>query len=141
MERKGALLATCFCAGLLGALFSSLALWAAGTWGLTAAAGVNLAPAFNLPWLYPRLVWGGLWGLLFFFAIGSPRHRRHWIRKGLWLSLLPSLHQLFYVFPHLEYKGVMGMELGQLTPLFVLLVNFFWGAVTGMLTRIFWGRG
>ncbi|WP_305043239.1 hypothetical protein [Geoalkalibacter sp.] len=141
MERKGALLATCFCAGLLGALCNSLALAAAGSWGLMAAAGVNLAPALTLSWLYPRLVWGGLWGLLFFFAVGAPRYRRHWIRKGLWLSLLPSLYQLLYVFPHLEQKGLMGLELGQLTPLFVLLFNFLWGAVTGMLTRILWGRG
>ncbi|MDO3378918.1 hypothetical protein [Geoalkalibacter halelectricus] len=140
MERKGALLATCFTAGLLGGLAYSLALWASGHWGLTAAAGVQLAPAFTLPWLYPNLIWGGLWGLLYFFPVASYRHRQHWIRKGLWISLAPALYQLFFLYPHVYHQGLMGLELGNFTPLFVLLFHFVWGATTGVFTRLLWGK-
>lgn len=141
MNRTGALLAVCFCAGLLGALVNSLAAWACGYWGITATAGVSLAPDLTPGWLYPRLVWGGIWGLAYFLTVGSRRHRQHWVRKGLWISLLPTAVQLFYIFPHQTPFGSMGMGLGQLTPLFVLLFNFIWGFFTGLFTRVLWGRG
>lgn len=141
MNRTSALLAVCFCAGLLGALANSLAAWGCGYWGVTAMAGVSLAPKLTLGWLYPRMVWGGIWGMAYFLTVGSRRHRRHWVRKGLWISLLPTLLQLFYIFPHQTPFGSMGMGLGQLTPLFVLLFNFVWGFFTGLFTRILWGRG
>ena len=141
MNRTGALLAVCFCAGLLGALANSMAVWACGHWGITAMAGVSLSPKLTLGWLYPRLVWGGIWGLAYFLTVGSRRHRQHWVRKGLWISLLPTLVQLFYIFPHQTPFGSMGMGLGQLTPLFVLLFNFVWGFFTGLFTRLLWGKG
>jgi hypothetical protein len=141
MNRNGALLATCFAAGVLGALVNSLVAWLAGRAGLPALAGVALAPDLSLEWLYPRLVWGGLWGAVYFFAVGSYRTRRHWVRKGLWVSLLPTVAQLFYFFPYQADLGPMGIGLGQLTPLFVVLYNFVWGFGTGFFTRLLWGRG
>ncbi len=141
MQRNSALLAVCFCAGLLGGLANSLALWLADRWGLTALAGVQILPQLTPEWLYPRLVWGGLWGLLFYFTVARPRFRRHWVRKGLWLSLLPTLAQLFIVFPYQTPYGPLGIGLGTLTPLFVLLANFVWGFFTGLFTRALWGRG
>lgn len=141
MERKGALLACCFCSGLLAALAAAGALWLLVRWGIPAAAGVDIAPDFTPDWLYPHLIRGGLWGLAFYLLVPSVRRRRQWIRKGLWISLLPSLHQLFYVYPHQQNLGMMGMELGNLTPLFVLGLNGLWGALTGIFTRTLWGRG
>jgi hypothetical protein len=35
---------------------------------------------------------------------------------------------LFVVFPEQLHKGNMGLELGTLTPAFVVLYNFIWGA-------------
>jgi hypothetical protein len=136
-----ALLAVCFVAGLGGALVNSVALWLAGRLGLMALAGVALAPDLTLGWLYPRLVWGGLWGLAYFLTIGSRRTRRHWVRKGLWVSLLPTLFQLLYVFPHQPGIGLFGYGLGHLTPVFVLFFNALWGFATGVFTRLLWGRG
>lgn len=141
MNRDSALIAVCFTAGVLGALANSLAAWLCGGWGITAMAGVSLAPELTLSWLYPRLVWGGIWGLAYFLFLASRRSRRHWIRKGLWVSLLPTLVQLLYIFPNQSASGLMGMGLGQLTPLFVLLYNFVWGFFTGFFARLFWGRG
>lgn len=141
MNRNSPMLAVCFTAGLLGALVNSLVAWGFGLWGVTALAGVKLAPELTLAWLYPRLVWGGLWGLAFFFTVSSQRRRRQWVRKGLWVSLLPTAAQLFYFFPYHTPFGPMGIGLGDLTALFVLFFNFVWGFFTGLFTRLLWGRG
>jgi hypothetical protein len=141
MNRNSALLAVCFTAGVLGALANSLTAWICGLWGVTALAGVNLAPALTADWLYPRLIWGGLWGLAYYLTVRTQRVRRQWVRKGLWISLLPTAAQLFYFFPYRTPFGQMGMDLGDLTPLFVLLFNLVWGFFTGFFTRLLWGRG
>lgn len=140
MPKSSALLAVCFCAGLLGGLASSLLLWLFGDWGVTAMAGVKLAPELNAAWLYPRLIWGGLWGLIYFLTVSVPRTRRHWIRKALWFSLVPTLTMLFFIYPYRLQLGLAGLQLGMLTPLFVLLINFAWGFTTGFFTRLLWGR-
>lgn len=141
MNRNSALLAVCFTAGVLGALANSLAAWICGLWGVTALAGVSLAPALTAAWLYPRLIWGGLWGLAYFFTVRAQRVRRQWVRKGLWISLVPTAAQLFYFFPYRTPFGLMGMGLGDLTPLFVVSFNLVWGFFTGFFTRLLWGRG
>lgn len=141
MRRSSALLCVCFCAGMIGALANSLAVWASGAQGVTALAGVHLAPRLTPAWLYPRLVWGGLWGLAYFITVAPPRYRRHWVRKGLSISLLPTVAQLFYFFPYHTPFGPLGMGRGALMPLFVLLFNFIWGFFTGLFTRLLWGRG
>ncbi len=140
MTRNGALLAVCFTAGLLGGLGNSLFVWAAGSWGLTELMGVKIAPGLSLAWLYPRLVWGGIWGLPFYLTVAAARHRRHWVRKGIWFSLLPSAVMLFYILPYQKGQGLAGFELGMLTPLFVVIANIVWGVLTGFFTRLLWGR-
>ena len=135
------MMTVCFCAGLLGALCSSLITWKAGQLGLPALLDVRMAPSLTLAWLYSRLVWGGLWGLAYFLAVGPLKSRRHWVRKGLWISLFPTLFQLLFVYPQMTGHGWMGLDLGQFTPLFVLLYNLVWGFFTGVFCRILWGRG
>ncbi|WP_303720836.1 hypothetical protein [Malonomonas rubra] len=140
MPKSGALFAVCFVAGLLGALASSLVLWGAGKWGISDLLGVRIAPSLKESWLYPRLIFGGLWGLGYFFTVGTPRQRCRWVRKALWFSLLPSAFTLFYLYPYVEYRGLAGFELGMLTPMLIVLSNLFWGIFTGFFTRLFWGR-
>jgi hypothetical protein len=53
-----------FAAGALGGLANSVAIWLCGALGITAALGVAIAPAATPAWLYPRLVWGGIWRFL-----------------------------------------------------------------------------
>jgi len=113
-----------FAAGALGGLVNSLALWAVGQLGLTAALGVKIAPALTPAWLYPRLVWGGLWGFLLLLPF-LRRGSIFW--AGLLASLAPSAVQLFYIFPQVAKKGVAGLELGLMTPLVVIAVNAVWG--------------
>lgn len=50
------------------------------------------------------------------------------LRRGLLFSLGPTLVQLLIVFPVKAHKGALGLELGALTPLFVLFFNAVWDA-------------
>ena len=117
-----------FAAGVLGGLANSLALWLFGAVGINQLLGVALAPQLTPAWLYPRLVWGGLWGWLFLL----PLPRLTYPTRGLLLSLGPSLVQIFLVFPLQAHKGVGGLELGILTPLLVLFFNAIWGLTTAL---------
>lgn len=141
MLRTRTLMTVCFCAGMLGAICSSLASWQAGRMGLPAMAGVDLAPVLTAKWIYSRMVWGGLWGLVYFLAVGSLKSRRHWARKGLWISLLPTAFQLLVVYPHMTGHDWLGLDLGQIAPLFIFLYNLIWGLCTGIFCRLLWGRG
>jgi len=109
-----------FAAGCLGALVNSLTVWLFGDVGITSAA-----------WLYPRIVWGGIWGLLFFL----PMLNSKLIRKGSLLSLFPTAVQLFIIFPFKANKGIAGLGLGQLTPAFVIFFNWIWGVVTALTVK------
>jgi len=120
-----------FSAGALGALANSLTVWLFGHFGITAAIGVAIAPELSAHWLYPRIVWGGLWGLLFIL----PMLQSKMLVKGATLSLFPTAIQLFVVFPLMAHKGMAGLELGLLTPLCVLFFNWVWGVVTALAIR------
>jgi hypothetical protein len=120
-----------FSAGVVGALANGLALWLFGVSRLNRMLGVDIAPALSAQWLYPRLVWGGLWGLLF----ATPLLEGQGLTRGLWLSLAPSLAQLLYFFPYHARKGFFGMQLGRLTPAIALIVNAIWGWVAAFWLR------
>jgi hypothetical protein len=120
-----------FAAGCLGGLLNSLAVWIFGVIGITSALGVKIAPPLSATWLYPRLVWGGIWGLLFLL----PLMQKRYLYRGLIFSLGPTMIQLFIVFPMKANKGVMGFDLGLLTPLLVFVFNAIWG-----LTAAIWLR-
>jgi hypothetical protein len=121
----------CFAAGCLGALISSLVSWQAGELGLARWAGVSIAPTLSADWLCPRIVWGGLWGLLFML----PFLKSRFFLKGMLLSLVPTLVELLYVFPYKTQHGLMGLKLGMWAPVFVLVVNWVWGVVTATAIR------
>ena len=112
-----------FSAGALGGLINSVSLWALGRFGITAMMGVKLAPRFTPMWLYPRMVWGGIWAALFLIPVlkHSP------FKRGVLFSLGPTVVQLLVIFPHKAYKGYLGLELGGLTPELVIVLNAVWG--------------
>ena len=140
MNRFSAMLAVCFCAGLLGALVSSLCSWQLDVLGVPGLLDVRWHIDMNKGWLYQRMIWGGLWGLAYFITVGPRNAQRHWARKGLWVSLLPSAFQLLVVFPYMTKYGWLGFSLGQLVPLLVLIDNLIWGFATGIFCRLLWGR-
>lgn len=125
-----------FSAGAIGALFSSLTVWLLGWQGITAKFGVRMAPSLTPGWLYPRIVWGGLWGLFFLAPLGSSPV----ILKGLVISLLPALVTLLYILPFVEGRGFLGMELGAWTPAVVLFINLIWGLAAGTWIKVAGGE-
>jgi hypothetical protein len=121
-----------FAAGCAGGLANSITVWLFGTLGITPALGVSIAPALTPDWLYPRIVWGGIWGFLFLL----PFLRDNYLLRGGIFSLGPTLVQLFIVFPFKGDKGLMGIDLGTLTPLFVVFFNLVWGVKAAILLKI-----
>lgn len=121
-----------FAAGCLGALANSIAVWLFGYYGITSSFGVSIAPSLSPSWLYPRIVWGGIWGLLFIM----PMLQSKLLLKGAILSLFPTAFQLFILFPLKENKGMAGLDLGLFTPILVLFFNWIWGFVTALAIKI-----
>lgn len=121
--------AVAYTGGTVGGLANSTAAWLCGAYGVTARLGVEIHPAFTPAWLYPRLVWGGIWGLLFLL----PYKRRSIFVRGLLYSLVPSLVQLLYLFPSQQNVGWFGAQLGNWAFLFVLLFNAIWGLVAALV--------
>ncbi len=131
MKKLAKRLTVIFAAGCLGGLANSLAVWLFGAYGVTKTLGVRIAPDLSPVWLYPRLVWGGIWGLLFLL----PVFRSSVLKRGLLLSLGPTIIQLFVVFPYKADQGMMGMGLGVLTPLLVFVFNTIWGITVAIWLR------
>ena len=120
-----------FAAGCLGALANSITVWLFGKFGITSSFGVSIAPSLTPAWLYPRLVWGGIWGLLFILPIFQSKL----LVKGTILSLFPTAVQLFVVFPIQAHKGIAGIELGLFTPVLVIFFNWVWGVTTAIAIK------
>jgi len=113
-----------FTGGALGALVDSVNIVLLSKVGFTTLIGVSLAPQWSGPWLYQRMVWGGIWGLI----LVLPYLRSRIVLRGIVMSLAPTAMMLFRVFPSMG-KGLMGVEFGVMTPVLVLLLNFIWGIV------------
>jgi hypothetical protein len=121
-----------FAAGCLGALANSISLWLLGHFGITHAVNIAIAPKLTPMWLYPRIVWGGLWGLAFILPMLDSKL----LLKGSFLSIFPTLVQLFVVFPYQAHKGLAGLELGLFTPLLVISLNWVWGVTTALTIKL-----
>lgn len=125
-------LSALFAAGSLGGLATVLTLWLFGVLGISGALGVGLAPPLTPPMIYSFMIWGGIWGFAFLLPLGS----LNMFVRGLLLSVGPTIVQLLVVFPMKMGVGVLGLDLGTLTPLLVLIFNGVWGLVAAWwLTR------
>jgi hypothetical protein len=123
MKRLVVKLSLVFASGCFGGLLNSLAVWFLGIKGVPALLGVRIAPHWRPSWLYPRLLWGGIWGALFLL----PVLRKSVFGRGVLFSLGPTLVQLLYIFPVVAGKGMLGFGLGDFAPLFVFFYNLVWG--------------
>lgn len=121
-----------FTGGCIGGLANSLFVWGMGKSGVSKWLRVQIAPSWTKQWLYPRIVWGGLWGFLFLLPI-LEEQSVFW--RGLLFSLGPTLGVLFVVFPYQAKKGFGGLKLGKLTPLFALIANAVWGLAAALWVR------
>jgi len=121
-----------FVAGCVGGVLNSLVVWNFGNLGVSAALGVKIAPQLTPAWLYPRIVWGGIWGFMFLLPI----LRGSVISRGLLYSLAPSLVMFFIIFPMEANKGMFGLALGNMTPVLVLFFNAIWGVAAALWLRM-----
>jgi hypothetical protein len=121
-----------FSAGCFGGLVNSAEVFLVGHFGVTDAMGVKMAPEFMPMWLYPRIVWGGIWGFTFLIPTWP---NKPWLRI-LIFSLGPTIGQLFVVFPYKLAKGFLGLDLGLLTPAFVVFSNLIWALFTELWLKL-----
>ena len=110
-----------FTAGAIGGLVNAFVVWFFGFKGISAVVGVQLVPKMTTAFLYPKIVWGGLWGLLFILA----KEKESLFYMAAVISLAPTLMQLLYVFPKQDV-GLGGLKLGKFTPYLVFIFNLFW---------------
>jgi hypothetical protein len=121
-----------FAAGCLGALVQIIAMNLATRYGLIHSLHVQLSGSYSPSWVYPRIVWGGLWGLVFLLPIlASSTFMRSFV-----LCLIPTAVQLFLIYPFYEGKGVAGLSLGMLTPFVVLFFYWIWALTTSITLRL-----
>jgi hypothetical protein len=117
-----------FGAGCLGGLVSGFALWLAGRYGLTASLGVKMNPVLSEGWLYHNIIRGGMLGFIFLLPVA----KNSVVKRGLLISLAPTIVMLFIIFPYYTSEGMMGMGMGALTPLVIALYYAVWGNVTAI---------
>lgn len=123
-----------FAAGCLGGLVMCVVMWLFSRYGITQSLNVQLAGSVSPHWMYPRIVWGGLWGFLFLLPIfASSIFARSFV-----IALIPTLIQLFVFYPFYEGKGVAGFSLGLLTPFLVFFFFWIWSLTTTITLRLSW---
>ena len=116
--------AAAYFGGALGAVVVTLVLWGAARTGLLKE--IDVAWRTSLSWehsIAPNLLLGSLWGL------GLPLLRSripNLVRACLLLSMAPAMAQLFYWMPRAGH-GMLGVELGALTPVVILVASLLWG--------------
>jgi hypothetical protein len=113
-----------FTGGILGGLADSINILVISHIGITGMLGVSMKPEFSLPWLYQRMIWGGIWMLLLLL----PFWKKRTVLRGCAFSLLPSAMMLFLVFPDMG-KGILGLGFGAMTPVVVTGLNFIYGII------------
>ena len=111
-----------FAGGAMGGLIDSFNIWAMGKIGVSDLIGLAMKPEFDAPWLYQRMVWGGIWMLLLLLPFWNDRT----ILRGALFSLPPSAMMLFLVLPSMG-KGMLGLGFGAVTPLVVVGLNLIYG--------------
>lgn len=113
-------------AGTLGAVVHTAIGWLLTSAGVFAIFGSSYAIPIGMHAVYPRLVWGGLWGL-FYLLPGVSRLTT--LQASFLLALLPSAAQWLYWFPR-GGAGWFGLDKGPATPVLVFALYFVWALVT-----------
>lgn len=113
-----------FTGGAIGALLDSFNIWFMGKVGISDLIGITMQPEFTGPWVYKRMIWGGIWMLLLILPVLKIRP----YARGMLFSLVPSAMMLFMVFPSMN-KGLLGLGFGTMMPVVVIVLNFIYGIV------------
>ena len=123
MRPLTARLSIAFAAGLAGAVANSLAVQLGG---MLRGAG---APPLTPPWIYQRLVWGGIWGFLFLLPVLRDRP----VLRGLVLGIAPAVARLTVFAP-------AGVAASPANIAQVFLFNAIWGVTAALWFHSALGR-
>jgi len=125
--------ATCFAAGVIGALAVVIFSHVLFGMGLSEQFGVKAPLSLKSPDIYRPLFWGGLWGVPFGLLIKAAWTRLYLF--GLLYFLAPML-ALFLIFLPLSGAGYFGLQKGgPIFTFYLLLVNLPFGIVTALAAR------
>ena len=113
-----------FTGGAIGAFIDSFNIWFMGQSGISDLIGISMQPEFAAPWVYKRMIWGGIWMLLLLIPVLKSRI----YQRGMLFSLAPSAMMLFMVLPSMG-KGMLGLGFGTLMPVVVIGLNFIYGII------------
>jgi len=119
-----------FAGGAVGGFIDSFNIWFMGKSGISDLLGLSMKPEFTAPWLYQRMVWGGIWML----PLLLPLLRDKVLLRGILFSLLPSAMMLFLVLPGMG-KGTLGLGFGTVTPIVVIGLNCIYGMAAALWYR------
>ena len=111
-----------FTGGAIGAFIDSFNIWFMGNVGISDLIGITMKPEFSAPWVYKRMIWGGVWMILLLIPILKNRI----CLRGIIFSLIPSSMMLLVVLPSMG-KGLLGLGFGTLMPVVVIGLNFIYG--------------
>ena len=111
-----------FTGGAIGAFIDSFNIWFMGSIGISDFIGITMKPEFSAPWVYKRMIWGGVWMILLLLPI----LKNHICLRGMIFSLIPSSMMLLVILPSMG-KGLLGLGFGTLMPVVVIGLNFIYG--------------
>ena len=109
-------------------LATTLAIWAVSQTGIFVLLGTPLVFTLSSGWIYQRMVWGGLWGLLFAIPLFGQWSQK---KRGLLFSAAPAFASLVFFLPFKDNQGMLGLELGPMMPVLVILFSVLWGYLAG----------
>ena len=122
-------------AGAVGGVLQTLIIVALSEMSLFQLVGLPFKIPFTLPYLYQRITWGGLWGLLFLIPLLP--NTAHW-KRGLIFAAGPALASLLFFLPFQDDMGWFGLKMGVVWPVVVVIFALIWGYIAGSwLDRVY----
>jgi hypothetical protein len=115
--------------GAVAGLLQTLIIVALSNLAIFQALGMPFKIPFTLPYLYQRITWGGLWGLLFLIPLFTSWRNTN---RGLIFALVPACASLFYFLPYQDNMGWFGLGMGTLWPGVVVIFAVLWGYIAGV---------
>lgn len=118
-----------FAAGCFAGLINSLIFWATKHYGLNDQWEIQLEPEFSCNWLYPRIIFGGIFGLLFLL----PFMTTFFFWRGVVYSLIPSFVLIFIIIPIVQ--SLSGLQLNLNSYLYLFVLNAVTSGLAGLWVR------